>query len=58
MQPAVSLQNRVEDVPTIDAAPAFEPPFSAAFLKIKEVVSRHVPLAASTSHVIPPLAFV
>jgi hypothetical protein len=37
-------------VPAIDAAPAFQPPVAAAFLKIQEMVSRHTALTSSTSH--------
>src|SRR6185436_724964 len=50
MQPAVFFQHCVVDVPAIDAAPAFQPPLTAAFLKVEEVISRHASLTSSTSH--------
>jgi predicted benzoate:H+ symporter BenE len=50
MLSAIFLQHRVEDVPAIDAAPAFHPPLTAAFLKIKEMIPRHASLTPSTSH--------
>src|ERR1043165_6944147 len=50
MQPAILFNSRVIDVPAIDAAPAFQPPVAAAFLKIQKVIPRHTALTSSTSH--------
>jgi hypothetical protein len=37
-------------VTTVDAAPAFHPPFSSAFLEVEKMVPRHTALTTSTSH--------
>ena len=50
MELPVSFQYRIEDVSAIDAAPAFEPPVAAAFLKIEEVIPCHASLTPLTSH--------
>ena len=51
MQPAVSFQDRVEDVPAIDATPALEPPFTPAFLQIQEVISAEITALWQTDEV-------